>query len=145
MTLRVDWRASVALVGMIVKWLSVPLLVPLVVSTYYGDGGVAAFATAAVVAVVVGAGTERVGDVSDVGSREGFLMVAGSWVAVSAVGALPYLVAAHGLPGVAAASAPGSALANPVNALFETMSGFTTTGATVLDDISFETHSHGIL
>jgi len=145
MSLRVDWRASAALVGTVVKWLSVPLLVPLAVSLYYGDGGVAAFAATVVVAFAVGAGTERVGEVENLGAREGFLMVAATWLAVSVVGALPYLVAAHGIPGVVAPSAPGSTLANPANALFESMSGFTTTGATVLGDISFDTHSHGIL
>ncbi|SEW24433.1 TrkH family potassium uptake protein [Halobacterium jilantaiense] len=145
MRLRVDWRASAALVGTVVKWLSVPLLVPLAVSLYYGDGGVAAFVVTILVALAVGTAMERVGDIQNIGSREGFLMVAGTWLAVSIVGALPYLVAAHGIPGVAAATAPMSKLANPANALFETMSGFTTTGATVLGEISFDRHSHGIL
>jgi trk system potassium uptake protein TrkH len=145
MTLRVDWRASAALVGTVVKWLSVPLLAPLAVSLYYGDGGVAAFVATVLVAFVAGAAMERVGDVENLGAREGFLMVAATWFAVSVVGALPYLFAAHGIPGVAAASAPGSTLANPANALFESMSGFTTTGATVLENISFDQHSHGIL
>ena len=145
MRLRVDWRASMALVGTVVKWLSVPLLAPLAVSLYYGDGGVAAFVATILVAFGVGAALERLGDPEDLGSREGFLMVAATWLAASLVGALPYLVAAHGIPGVAAATAPGSTLANPANALFESMSGFTTTGATVLGDISFDTHSHGIL
>jgi len=145
MNVRVDWRASVALVGTVVKWLSVPLLAPLAVALYYGDGGLAAFVATIVVAFAVGAALERVGDPSDLGSREGFLMVALTWLAVSVVGALPYLFAAHGVPGVAAASAPGSTLGDPVNALFETMSGFTTTGATVMGDISFDTHSHAVL
>jgi len=145
MNVRVDWRASVALVGTVVKWLSVPLLAPLAVALYYGDGGLAAFVATIVVAFAAGAALERVGDPSDLGSREGFLMVALTWLAVSVVGALPYLFAAHGVPGVAAASAPGSTLGDPVNALFETMSGFTTTGATVMGDISFDTHSHAVL
>jgi len=145
MNVRVDWRASVALVGTVVKWLSVPLLAPLAVALYYGDGGLAGFVATIVVAFAAGAALERVGDPSDLGSREGFLMVALTWLAVSVVGALPYLFAAHGVPGVAAASATGSTLGDPVNALFETMSGFTTTGATVMGDISFDTHSHAVL
>jgi trk system potassium uptake protein TrkH len=145
MTLRVDWRASLALVGTVVKWLSVPLLAPLAVSLYYGDGGTAAFVATIVVALTAGTALESLSDTGELGTREGFLMVASTWLAVSVVGAIPYLVAAHGIPGIAAATAPGSTLANPVNALFETMSGFTTTGATVLGSISFDTHSHGIL
>jgi trk system potassium uptake protein TrkH len=145
MNLRVDWRASLALVGTVVKWLSVPLLAPLAVSLYYGDGATAAFVATILVAFLGGSALESVSDAGDMGTREGFLMVAATWLAVSIVGALPYLVAAHGIPGVVAASAPASTLANPVNALFESMSGFTTTGATVLGTISFDTHSHGIL
>ncbi|UHH24700.1 TrkH family potassium uptake protein [Halobacterium noricense] len=145
MNLRVDWRASLALVGTVVKWLTVPLLAPLAVALYYGDGGLAAFVATIVVAFAAGTALETVGDPTDLGAREGFLMVAATWLAASIVGALPYLFAAHGVPGVAAASAPGSTLGNPVNALFETMSGFTTTGATVMGDISFDTHSHAVL
>ncbi|MFW5935110.1 MAG: TrkH family potassium uptake protein, partial [Halolamina sp.] len=46
---------------------------------------------------------------------------------------IPYLVAGHGT------------VAHPVNALFESMSGFTTTGATILGEFSFERHSRSIL
>ena len=51
--------------------------------------------------------------------RDGFLIVSGAWIAVSLVGAVPYLVA--------------GAL-GPVDALFESVSGFTTTGSTVIPD-----------
>ncbi|WP_232702628.1 TrkH family potassium uptake protein [Halobacterium wangiae] len=145
MNLRVEWRASVALVGTVVKWLSVPLLAPLVVALYYGDGGLVAFGATIVVAFGLGTWLESLGDPDAMGIREGFLMVALTWFAVSVVGALPYLLAAHGVPGILPATAPSSTLANPANALFESMSGFTTTGATVLGSISFETHSHAIL
>ncbi|MFB6270407.1 MAG: TrkH family potassium uptake protein, partial [Halobacterium sp.] len=145
MNLRVNWRASVSLVGTVLKWLTVPLLVPLAVAVYYGDGGLAAFVVTMVVAFLAGTALEHVGEPGDLGAREGFLMVAATWLAVSVVGALPYLFAAHGVPGLAPASAPASTLGDPVNALFETMSGFTTTGATVMGDISFDTHSHAVL
>ena len=56
-----------------------------------------------------------------------------AWLLVPLVGTLPYLVAGNGT------------VASPVNAVFESTSGFTTTGATVLGDISFSTHSHAIL
>ena len=51
--------------------------------------------------------------------RDGFLVVSGAWFAVSVIGAVPYLVA--------------GAL-GPVDALFEAVSGFTTTGSTVIAD-----------
>jgi trk system potassium uptake protein TrkH len=145
MRIRVDWRASIALVGRVLKWLAVPLLAPLVVGLYYDDGATTAFALTIVLTFVLGAALESLGDPEDIGAREAFLMVGVTWLAVSVVGAVPYLLAAHGIPGVLPASAPASVLANPVNALFESMSGFTTTGATVLASISFDTHSHAIL
>jgi trk system potassium uptake protein TrkH len=57
----------------------------------------------------------------DLSRRDGFGIVALGWVVASLFGALPYL-----LTGV---------IADPVSAVFETMSGFTTTGASVLTDL----------
>ncbi len=65
----------------------------------------------------------------DLSRRDGFGVATFGWLFASAFGALPYL-----LSGV---------IADPVPALFETMSGFTTTGASVLTDL--ETLPRGIL
>jgi trk system potassium uptake protein TrkH len=51
--------------------------------------------------------------------RDGFLIVSGAWIAVSLIGAVPYLV---------------TGALGPVDALFESVSGFTTTGSTVVED-----------
>ena len=51
--------------------------------------------------------------------RDGFLVVSGAWIAVSLVGAIPYLL---------------TGALGPVDALFESVSGFTTTGSTVIVD-----------
>ena len=142
--LRVDWRASMSLVGTVLKYLSVPLLVPLGVALYYGEG-VPVFLVSIGVTFLVGFGFERLDRDPDIGAREGFLMVAATWLFVSLMGAVPYLLAAYGVPMVFEPTSPTSTLANPVNALFESMSGFTTTGATVLGDISFDTHSRAIM
>ena len=64
-----------------------------------------------------------------VGVREGFLIVALTWLLAAAVGALPFLLADE------------PQLESPVNAYFESMSGFTTTGASVLTDIEGLSHS----
>ncbi|WP_433624978.1 TrkH family potassium uptake protein [Halomicrococcus sp. NG-SE-24] len=147
--LRVDWRASVSLVGSVLKWLAVPLVFPLLVGLYYGEGVVTFLVTIAVTATV-GWLLERLDPDPDMGAREGFLMVALTWLAVSLVGSLPYLVAGNGLlvvetfPYLVVESGP-STLSAPVNALFESMSGFTTTGATVMGDISFDTHSRAVM
>jgi len=144
MAIRVDYRASLSLVGSILKYLAVPLALPLVVAFVYGES-VVPFLVTMLVTVSIGGGLERLRPDPDIGAREGFLMVAVTWLAVSVIGALPYLIEAHGLPGLVPPTAPESTLGNPPNALFETMSGFTTTGATVLGRISLDAHGNGIM
>lgn len=56
-----------------------------------------------------------------ISAKEGFAIVAGSWIVVSIVGMFPYLMW-------------GGAF-SPVNAWFESVSGFTATGATILSDV----------
>ncbi|MFB6308077.1 MAG: TrkH family potassium uptake protein [Haloarculaceae archaeon] len=134
-TVRVDWRAAVSLVGSVMKYLAIPLALPLAVAVIYGED-IAVFGTTIVVVVLLGLAVERIDDDPDVGAREAFLMVALTWLVVAVVGTVPYLLAGWGTQ---------STLANPVNALFESMSGFTTTGATVMGEISFDRHSHALL
>ncbi|WP_435095940.1 TrkH family potassium uptake protein [Halarchaeum sp. P4] len=140
-TVRVDWRASVSLTGRVIKWLSVPMLFPLALALYYGRG-LLTFVVSIAVAFAVGFALERLHDdpAEALGTREGFLMVALTWLLISVVGAVPYLVEGN----LTAYGAP-STLRLPVNALFETMSGFTTTGSTVMGTISFENHSRALM
>ncbi|NHN43560.1 TrkH family potassium uptake protein [Halorubellus sp. JP-L1] len=131
----VDYRVSVAFVGSVLKYLAVAPLFPLAVALYYGEDPLpfvatiaVMFASGAVLERVDGAGTD-----DDLGNREAFLLVGLAWLVVPIVGTTPYLVAGNGT------------VAMPVNALFESMSGFTTTGATVLGEISVDRHGHGML
>ncbi|WP_224827022.1 TrkH family potassium uptake protein [Saliphagus infecundisoli] len=130
--IHVDYRASLSTLGTVLTYLSAALLFPTAVAVYYGESPLP-FLVALAVAVTVGRGLERLDDEPEMGNREAFLMGALTWLVVPLVGALPYLVAGSGT------------VAHPVNALFESMSGFTTTGATVLGEISFERHSRSIL
>ncbi|WP_254279031.1 TrkH family potassium uptake protein [Haloarcula marina] len=132
---RVDWRAAVSLVGSVVKYLSVAMLAPMLVALYYGED-VGVFGVSIVLTVFFGIALERLDDDPDLGAREAFLMVSLTWLVVAVVGAVPYVLAGIGT---------ASTLADPVNALFESMSGFTTTGATVMGQIGFERHSHALL
>ena len=65
----------------------------------------------------------------DIGRHEGYIIVSLVWVVFSLFGSLPFLIS--------------GAIPDFTNAFFETISGFTTTGATVLTDI--ESLPHGIL
>jgi trk system potassium uptake protein TrkH len=133
--LRVDWRASVSLTGRVLRYLAVALVLPLLVAVVYGED-VAVFGVSLLVTVLLGLAIERLDPDPELGSREAFLMVALTWLSVAVVGTIPYLLAGMGTE---------STLAHPVNALFESMSGFTTTGATVMGSISLERHSHALL
>ncbi|MFC6725101.1 TrkH family potassium uptake protein [Halobium palmae] len=144
MRLRVDYRASLSLVGSVLKYLTVPLLVPVVVALLYGET-VVPFVVTMALTFAAGVGLERLDPDPDLRAREGFLMVGLTFVGVAVVGAVPYLVEAHGLPPVYAQVHPESTLGNPANALFESMSGFTTTGATVLGSIGIEDHTRGVM
>ncbi|WP_049914539.1 TrkH family potassium uptake protein [Haloterrigena salina] len=135
MNIRVDWQASVALTGTVLKYLALTLFVPVVVAIIYGEHFLVFVATIALT-VAIGFGLERLEPDPDLQPREALLLVALSWLAVAVVGAIPYVLAGYGTE---------SALRHPVNALFESMSGFTTTGATVMAEISVEKHSHALM
>ena len=128
----VDYRSSLSFTGTILKNLALAPVVPLVAALVYGES-VLPFVATVVVFAVVGVGLERLRTDRTLGHREALLLVSCTWLVVPILGTTPYLVAGQGT------------VAGPVNALFESMSGFTTTGATVLGEISFERHSHAIL
>ncbi len=65
----------------------------------------------------------------NIGKREGYLIVSIGWVLFSFFGSIPFLIT--------------GAIPSYTDAFFETISGFTTTGASVLNDI--ESLSHGLL
>ena len=103
----------------------------LLIALFYGDGDAMALAKSILVLLVVGLPLrfgcqprER-----NFRAREGFLVVALSWVALSAFGALPFVFSGE--------------LPNYEDAFFEAVSGFTTTGATVTTH--FEGAPHGIM
>ncbi len=128
---RVEWRASVGLIGAVLLYLTVPLLFPLALALYYGEP-VLPFLVPMAVTLGVGGMLRFVADIEqDIGPREAFLAVALIWLLVATVGAIPFLIAGNGT------------LAQPVNAMFEAMSGLTTTGATVISD--FDAHSRSVM
>ncbi|WP_306058850.1 TrkH family potassium uptake protein [Natronococcus wangiae] len=135
MTWRIDWQASVSLVGTVVKYLALTMLIPLAVALIYRED-IWVFVASILFTVAIGLSLEQLEDDPDIGPEEALLLVSLAWLAAAIVGTIPYLLAGYGTE---------STLAHPVNALFESMSGFTTTGATVMGEIGFERHSHALL
>ena len=135
MAWRPDWAATAGLLGTGMKYLSVTMAVPLLIAVIYGED-IWVFALSIVGVAAFGIGLERIDPDPDLGPSEALVFVTLAWLVAAVVGAVPYILAGTGT---------ASTLANPVNALFESMSGFTTTGATVMGEISTEQHSHALL
>lgn len=119
----VDLRGAANLVATLTKYLSLAPLVPAAVAVGYRESPWPfLFAAAIVGGVALGVELLTRGD-HRIGSREGFLVVSLTWLAAAALGALPYLLSGE------------AQLDRPIDAYFEAMSGFTTTGASVLTDL----------
>lgn len=118
-------------VGHIIQIEAVLLLLPLLVSVLYRESGVWSFLITAAVAGMIGTVTTLVCRTADrvIFAREGFATVALAWVALSAIGALPFVISGE--------------IPSYVDAFFETVSGFTTTGASILTNV--EAMSYGML
>ena len=127
--LAVDLRAALGLTGTLVEYLSVSALVPAVVAIAYREPPWP-FLAAAVIAFAGGFGLARVGErTAAVGFREAYLVVALTWLLAAVFGAIPYLLAGE------------PQLDRPVDAFFESMSGFSTTGASILTNVDAVDHS----
>jgi trk system potassium uptake protein TrkH len=122
--LGVNVRGALALVGTLTKWLAAAPLLPLAFALGYGESPWP-FLGAIAVAGVLGLALERLGrdELRTVGFREGFLVVSATWVVAAGIGTVPYLLSGN------------PELDRPVDALFESMSGFTTTGASIVTDL----------
>ena len=122
--LGVDVSAAFNLVGSLVKYLGPPSLVPAGFAVAHSEPAWPFLAAGALI-TAFGLALERVtrgGD--EVGIREGYLVTSLVWLVAGAYGALPYILAGD------------PQLGRPVDALFEGMSGFTTTGASAATDVS---------
>ena len=127
----VSYRFIAHLTGLLLAFESMLLLACCCVSMIYGERDLMSFVISFAVCLSVSAilliyGRRKKCAMS---RNEGYIVVALSWVFFSVFGMVPYLW--------------GEFIPNITDAFFETMSGFTTTGATILDNI--ESMPHGIL
>ena len=122
-----DLRPVGYVIGMLVAALGLTMLAPMLVDLIEGRGHWPAFAESAVITILVG-GLVSISCQNGVKDRlsiqQTFLLTTGVWVALPVFGALPFII--------------GGSELSFINAMFEAMSGLTTTGATVmtgLDDM----------
>jgi trk system potassium uptake protein len=121
-------RLLVHVLGGMLLFLAATLLAPIPFSLAFGDGQILTFLFSALITGGIGAGLYAgFATRAEFTLREGFAIVTFTWLAYALFGALPYLIS--------------GSLPNPVDAVFESISGFTTTGASVYTDIEAQPKS----
>jgi len=128
-----NFKAVFYLIGRLLVLMGVFLLIPSLVSFLYKEQGtLIAFLITSGISFLIGIFCmvqfrETKKEYLEI--RDGFLLVAMSWAAVSVLGAIPFYMT--------------GAISSPLDAIFESVSGFTTTGATIL--INIEALDEGLL
>ncbi len=107
-------------VGKVLITFAILLLCPIIVSLVYKDS-IIPFIIPALISLILGVLLNRLKPTNKyMYAKDGFLIVAISWILISILSALPYVITKD---------------ASFVDALFESVSGLTTTGATIFKDV----------
>lgn len=119
------------MLGRIVLLEAILLLLPLGCSLVYKEECFWAFAITIAIAITISFCLSFINKPKDknIFAKEGFVIVSLAWIVLSAIGALPFYISRE--------------IPSYVDAFFETVSGFTTTGASILTDV--ESMSRGLL
>lgn len=120
-----NYRMTAYMLGQILLIVAGFLLVPLILTFAFGETGTRTpLAFGVTIASMVAVGTPFIVKKpknTDIRAKGGFLTVALAWILLSLFGAMPFAISGY--------------FGNYVDSLFEIVSGFTTTGATILTDI----------
>ncbi len=116
-------------IGILVSLYGCSMIVPAFVAMYYDAGHMAEFLEAGAIVVVLGLAMMRFGGGAPerLTHRDGFMIVALAWLTLALIGAVPFWTT--------------GILPSMVDAMFESASGLTTTGATVLSGLDTLPHS----
>lgn len=124
-----NFIAVIHLVGAVWTAVGIALTISILPALYFGDGGIFALGIVGVTTLALGFGSRFIARSAEaIRTREAFFSVIVVWITACIIGALPYMI--QGLLGF-------------TDALFESVSGFTTTGASVVADI--ESWPHGFI
>ncbi|MCP4900293.1 MAG: TrkH family potassium uptake protein, partial [bacterium] len=115
-------RFDAYIIGWLLLATSAFLVVPLIAAAIFTEPK-SPFLGSLILAALIGGAMVISNRTTDrrIRPRDGFFVVGGAWIAVSLVGALPYLL---------------TGALGPIDSVFESVSGFTTTGSTVVQDIN---------
>lgn len=124
-------RVALQIQSRMCQFLAATLLIPAAVGLFYGEGVGASYALSALAASATGFALRWGSGPTDAGSlsrREGFLAVVLAWTLMVLFGALPFWISGD--------------FASLADAVFESASGYSTTGATILTDIEAMPRAH---
>ncbi len=129
----INKRLIYKIIGSLLLLEAVFMLMCVVMAFCYDGRDQMAFIASTAITIAGGLGAKYLGrDASNnMNRRDAYLVVTLTWIVFSVFGALPYLFS--------------GILSNPTDAFFETMSGFTTTGASVINDVEDARLPHAIL
>lgn len=125
--MRINYLANA--IGLILMYISLVILAPVIIALIYKDfNSILPFITASVISASLGLalrklvkGAEEMENLNDIKKAEALFIVAVSWIMFGIISAIPYLF--YGL--------------NPLDSMFESVSGITTTGATIITHFDY--------
>lgn len=118
-----NYRMVGYVLGMLLMFEGIFMAAPILTAAIYGESELSVFIGVALFCIGIGILTSKLcrPKTKTMFAREGYLIVAFSWILLSICGALPFVIS--------------GAIPSFIDALFESVSGFTTTGATILGDV----------
>jgi len=128
----INYRAVIHILSSLLIFLGIFLIVPTLIALFCQEGDFNAFFITIVIAWIIGFGiffSSKPKTTRELRPKDGFLIVSAGWLLFALIGALPFKISGF--------------IPSYTNAFFETMSGFTTTGASILTNI--EALPHGLL
>ena len=125
-----NYGAITSILGKLLLVTGSSMVFPLICSLYYREDDFFAIAISGIIAIGLGLPLWRIfRKYNELNIKDGFFIAVFGWILISAISALPFMI--HG------------SIPSFTDAFFEMMSGYTTSGATILTDI--EVVPHGLL
>ena len=122
-----NYSIIIYIIGYILEIEAAFMALPLITSLIYRETSGYAFLITIILCLALGIPmTYKKSSKKAFYTKEGFVTVALSWIVLSIMGAVPFVIS--------------GSIPHPVDALFETVSGFTTTGASILTDVEALPH-----
>lgn len=117
-----NYRMIAYTMGRILLIIAAAMLIPMFLSVYYGEGISVSYLIPILVSLALGGAVSfRIPQNKSFYAREGMVIVGMGWILISVIGALPFYISGQ--------------IPKFIDCFFETVSGFTTTGSTILSNV----------